>query len=363
MFNEDLSAYFAAELADEVAASTAPPPNPLPCDAWIARSCLQKAIRRADAHVALRALATLLQTAPGRPWKALVVIALEDIGVVGIDLLAKVVVAARSKYVRESLGGDWRVAAELVQQMAASPHCQAACDLLMRATNDPAHERDRIDALDSDFGTRIEQLADVALDPRRRACFALSIAGEVGAGQDTAQPTAVFQRLADVGRCSLVVATSEAAWRVCRNPMALLLPLLWPDWMDVRDARLVDDSIPAGAVIGEVPSYSVDQFTRSGLRVLRAFVSREPSLQTLLAAAGVPPMDWYRTVGDLLFLAEGSALCSRVAWPLANDLRKPQRPLVGVFRLGELALEALEIVAARRALFDDLRREYISPMT
>jgi len=34
--------------------------NPLPTDRWIARSSLQKAIRRGDAELACRALATLV---------------------------------------------------------------------------------------------------------------------------------------------------------------------------------------------------------------------------------------------------------------------------------------------------------------
>jgi hypothetical protein len=59
--------------------------EPLRCDRWIASSALQKAIRRGDIPVALRALGTLYRHDPRSAWRRLLVIACEDVGIGSLD--------------------------------------------------------------------------------------------------------------------------------------------------------------------------------------------------------------------------------------------------------------------------------------
>src|SRR4051812_22498514 len=73
------------QVADAVAAHTAPNLTPLPISPWVAMSALQKSIRRGDEEIALRAAATLIQQSPDRLWRRLGVGAFEDIGVADLE--------------------------------------------------------------------------------------------------------------------------------------------------------------------------------------------------------------------------------------------------------------------------------------
>ncbi len=84
VFPETVMFEFVLLRLEEEMVDYAPPQlNPMRCDRWIARSALQKAIRRGEVQIAQRALATLLEQDRYSIWRHLIVIASEDIGVVG----------------------------------------------------------------------------------------------------------------------------------------------------------------------------------------------------------------------------------------------------------------------------------------
>lgn len=96
MWTDDLFAFVLESLAKEIGA-TPPALDPLPADRWLARSALQKAVRRGEVVVALRAAAALHAQVGPAIWRALIIIALEDVGVAEIDVVARVIAAARDK--------------------------------------------------------------------------------------------------------------------------------------------------------------------------------------------------------------------------------------------------------------------------
>jgi replication-associated recombination protein RarA len=81
MWPEDLFEYILANLADEIITTDIEIAQPMPCDRWVARSALQKAIRRGETEIALSALASLLNQDPATIWRHLGIIAIEDLGV------------------------------------------------------------------------------------------------------------------------------------------------------------------------------------------------------------------------------------------------------------------------------------------
>jgi hypothetical protein len=101
-------------------------------------SLLQKAIRRGEERLALRAAATLLRISPERLWRRCGCIAFEDVGVADLDTVTVVTSALSGKRYRESLGGEWHVASCIVSRMVRSPKCRGADDLLMIAELNPA---------------------------------------------------------------------------------------------------------------------------------------------------------------------------------------------------------------------------------
>jgi replication-associated recombination protein RarA len=130
-------------LATAVARHHPPTPEPLNVSPYVAMSALQKAIRRGEEGLALRAAATLHQLDPARLWRRLGVIAPEDVGVADLDTLFLVTSAIAGRTVRARLGGEWPVASYLVSRMARATKCRAADDLLLAAEGHPSLVRQR----------------------------------------------------------------------------------------------------------------------------------------------------------------------------------------------------------------------------
>ncbi len=131
------------ELAEAVSSGTTSPPSPIACSPWVAMSLMQKAIRRGQEGLALRAAATLLRDSPERLWRRCGVIAFEDIRVADLATTGMVVAALAGKAFRAKLGGEWPVACTIVSAMARAPKCRSADDLLMIVGRHPALEEAR----------------------------------------------------------------------------------------------------------------------------------------------------------------------------------------------------------------------------
>lgn len=354
--------YVLLDLADGLKAYPTPLADPLPCDRYIARSALQKTIRRGEVGLAQRALASLYGHDPRAIWRHLVIIAVEDVGVANVDLLAQIVGAQRDRSWRISMGGDWSVMAELVRQMAENNHCQAACDLLLRVSNDPALEPMREWALDATMSMLTAAMADSTLPLVDRGIAALAVGGGLAEGQPHSDPAAVFEVIAETGSYSHVVATCQQAWRVSRNPMTLLLPLVWQTWSSAGGTEMVtDDAMPNVQLIDGVPSYALDQFTRTGNQINRAYIADDQELQRLLAQARIAKPAWPRTLGDALFLLEGGATVRRMAWDQAEHLRQPNRWLPAVAILGHHLPAILRHCQVNVDLVENVRRRHFFP--
>lgn len=313
--------------------------------------------------MAQRALARLLVDDPRNTWRHMVTIALEDLGVAGIDVLARVVAAARNRPWRRNHGGEWAVASSLVAQMAESQGCQAACDLLLRATNDPSLASARFAALEADQMELIALLRDEQISIERKAVVALALGGGLAEEQRFHDSAPVFAALGDGRYSSHVMATCEAAWRISRNEMAFLLPLLWPSWMQVEPAPVRDDDIPPMTLIGEVPDYALDQFTRVGLAAFKQIIRRSPELQTYLAGTGLGAGKWPRIVGDLVFLVSGSPMRQRAIWPLGDQLRLPVRSMPHLRINPAMIAEGMDIIEAQGRLITDCRAASLTTLS
>ncbi|WP_168355809.1 hypothetical protein [Sphingomonas gei] len=346
--------------AEDIRAHPVPQPAPLPCDRWIARSVLQKAIRRAEPVLAQRALANLFDHDRRATWRALVVIALEDVGIANTEVLARVVAAQRARTWRAGVGGDWAVLAELTRQMADSNHCQAACDLLLRATNDTALQRARADALEMDIGSLIATMADSAQPMVMRGLSALAAGGGLIEGHVGREPVAIFETLAELCHFSPLVTICRDALRISRNPMALLFPLILQEHATADEPSIADDPMPPVQFISHIPGYALDQFTRRGNAVSRAVLAESGELTDLLTGAGFRTGEHASAVGDLIFLREGGNIRNRMVWPVGDQLRLPYRWLPAVPRLGSNLAQALRLIEAQGSQIENLRHGHLT---
>lgn len=122
-----------------------PTVEPLPVSSWVAASAMQKAIRRGDVDLALRAAVTLMKSDPTKLWRRLAGIVFEDVSIGSVDTIRLVMAATTSKSLREEFGGEWAVASRLVEQMAISPKCRSTDDLLWTIAQH--HELEELRAL------------------------------------------------------------------------------------------------------------------------------------------------------------------------------------------------------------------------
>ena len=132
------------QLSDAISNFQTPTCTPLNISLWVGMALLQKAIRRGEERLALRAASTLLHVSPERLWRRCGCIAFEDVGVADLDTVAVVTAALSGKRYRENLGGEWRVASRIVSTMVHSQKCRAADDLLLAAENHPDFEDTRL---------------------------------------------------------------------------------------------------------------------------------------------------------------------------------------------------------------------------
>ena len=142
MNGPDILSHTRELLATAVARHRPSTHHPLNVSPYVAMSLLQKAIRRGEQALALRAAATLHLSDPARLWRRLGVIAPEDVGVADLETLFVVTAALAGNTVRGRLGGEWPVASYLTWRLARSDKCRAADDLLLAAQRHPslAHE-------------------------------------------------------------------------------------------------------------------------------------------------------------------------------------------------------------------------------
>jgi hypothetical protein len=96
----------------------------LPCDRWVARSCLQKAIRRGNEELAVRALANLFLHDPRAIWRHLIIIALEDVGLADVGAVAEIIAAKSQHQFGRRPGLLWATYARLTERLSRLSHSQ-----------------------------------------------------------------------------------------------------------------------------------------------------------------------------------------------------------------------------------------------
>lgn len=114
-------------------------------DRWVCASAMQKAVRRGQTNMAIKAGLSLLSLKPDQLWSRLAVTVQEDIGGANITLVGLVLWVEGKKVWRERNGGDARILACLLTMMCASPKSRLANDLLCIANYHIDYRKDAHD--------------------------------------------------------------------------------------------------------------------------------------------------------------------------------------------------------------------------
>lgn len=342
------------QFATAIATWKAPPFKPLAISPWLGAALLQKSIRRGEENLALRAAATLIQISPDRLWRRCGGIAAEDVGLGDTDVVANVAASLSGKRFRSGLGDEWRVASFIVSQMVMATKCRASDDLLMTAERHPrlTHARREFSTL----STRelLSIVAGSASIPER----GLALWYALGTGHRPSlwlhprrgEPNVVFDQLCEMGLPHTIVEIGRELFRRTGEPLGPFLSLLAPQ-RQVETATVADDDIPPATMIGEMPSWAFDRYSREGLACLQLFL-RGNSETARWVRSHVPPTKRVDFLGDVLFRDEGQITRQRLHWPTADELRR----LVDLECAGNGCADATEIVRLMRSDLPELNR-------
>lgn len=326
MFQETAFNFSAArdQLRAGVCASEIPIPLPLDISAWIAMSLLQKAIRRGHEGLAQRAAATLLEVSPERLWRRCGGIAFEDIGVADLETVSLVVAALGGKRFRATLGGEWPVASYIVTRMAQTVKCRAADDLLMAADLHPtfAEVRQQFARLP------LPELLDIVagdgplLERGIALWFAVGSRGRTAGDMPPRRgdPIRVFEHLAGTPGMANIAPVAREGFRKVGEVLCPLTALLFPI-MRSEGCEVADDPLPPETLIGEVPSWAYDMYSREGRRALVLFLDGTSKTARWVRQRVVPERR-VEFLGGILFRVEGGLVRQRLRWATADRLRQ-----------------------------------------
>lgn len=280
---------------------------------WVATALLQKAIRRGRTEEALTASAALLSTAPDRLWRRLAVIAVEDVGLGDLEAVFMTVAAAMRRRRLAQVYGHWRLVSFIVSRLSEARKCRAADDLYVVTGDCPEWQPDRDELVEKPFGNLMNVVASA--DPLERRAIAVRYAMT-----SRCNSQAVFDFLCEAAHPHTLVEIAREAYRQTGELICGFLPLLWAVFAG-RDVSAKSDAFPPEIMLGGIPSWALDKFTREGRAAIARFLARETATSNWLDSR-VASRDRKAAFGHALFRVEGGLIKDRVLWAEAVRLRR-----------------------------------------
>jgi hypothetical protein len=348
------------QLSDAISIFRTPTCDPLKVSPWVGMALLQKSIRREEKQLALRAAATLLRRSPERLWRRLGCIAFEDTGIADLETVALVTAALTGKRFRENLGGEWPTASFLVAKMADATKCRASDDLLLAAENHPDFEDARLAFAfrSTDALIRIATGADPLPIRALAAWYAIGTDRRPSPRLSSKQgdPTAVFDALQETQIPAAVVEIALEGFRKTGEVLCPFVALLWPLRQD-QTATIEDDDSPPETMIGNVPGWAYDVYSREGRAALANFI--EGRTQTARWVHDhIPPRQRVAFLGGIIFRVEGGLVRLRLRWKTGDEVRR----MVDIECNGPHCRDATEILQLMKAditVLNDVRFQLI----
>ncbi len=290
------------------------PPTSFPrADPYLLASAVQKAIRRGDLVVARSAGHQLCSLDRQRLWRRLAVIALEDVGIADVEVVADLVAISSLPAARQVLGGDIPALDVAIVRACATVKDRTGDHFASVITREPASDNDRAALRTASPNGLLAMLASSDLPWTRRLRAALLVSGRTDdSSQSVAANLAVFGAMRELGVPRLLLAACETYASRQRDALPVFVPFAWVLDSPGCSRSIIIHELPAAEMIGEWPSYVFDPlWTRIGKRAVRLW---------LQSYDGTRPFT-ERQVAAALWNAE-SALCDRtLSWSMSNVLR------------------------------------------
>ena len=208
--------------------------------------------------------------------------------------------------------------------LADAPKDRSSDYLICTARGHPslAGTRHRLESLP--VKARIDMAADATLPVTVRATAAWYASGiewgqerRVGPG-DLEHLLATFHDLGAPG--ALLEATRIAARRT-REPITIMVPLVWLAADADRHKHVVDQPVPASPVVNGVPLYALDMHTRIGRRAIELFAKENDAVSSCLDQH-VPARSRREAAYLSAFYADAAPLSRRLQWFQADAIEQ-----------------------------------------
>jgi hypothetical protein len=347
-YRECVEAALARDIADTPTADVAF------ADIHIASSCLQKALRRGDFDFALSAARLLLRADPERLWRRLCVCVFEDFGLSDLSVTARVVAVAGNRGFR-LVQGEERVLSHLLGLLCTTPKDRRLDDLYGLGA-----------AVLADNG-RLKGIKGAAPN----IAPLVHEASRLMAGCERAVPRRAFRAVSNeasvraLARMAADGLVDAGLFELCAKGVRLsrcLLPVLLPLAIAATEAMggvgtPTPAPIAAVPLVGGVPAYVLDGFTRLGRTALARLFVQEQSLQILLV--DVPAAKRLDVLHHLLFVAEGSQCSPLISDVLSETLRSEAIACAGGLTR-EGVVTGVALIGQLAPALHDLRKRIIS---
>ena len=277
----------------------------------VATSLWQKAIRRGQQSVALRAVETLLELDADYVWRRVRVIALEDVSIGSLPVVAGVLAIAGKKTIRRIIG-EKQLARLITCELAKATKSRTACDLLSWLAVVPAAGNYK-NAVRSSIASQIAHL-ESSDEAWKIAAVAQLISGHTerreGRYVVVSRPSAALrgQLLDSFGATGLVRYVAEKGGGT--YGLNLLLPYVLKNVLpcDSPKPSTTVHTMDAHEYVGHVEAYAYCMYTPEGRAAFKHFLRRESDLRRALTASGCSSGTLCKALGTLVYQVEGALL-------------------------------------------------------
>jgi hypothetical protein len=303
----------------------------LNADPWVAASLLQKAIRRGRPDLAERAAECLWRHRGPRAWLRLVVTAVEDVGIGSVDAVAETVRTARAMTrasARRPVEDPVRAICEMARVPADAPKDRSTDYLVSIAVHDASLDWFRLECLRLPVSERIAAALADDLPANLRAVAAWTACG-LGSSEttrlDRGDRAGFFAACIAAGVPADLVAASADATTMSREPICVLLPIVWLLWRSGgRGCRSIEQPVPDGPSVAGIPLWSLDKHTRSGKAALARLVSENAAVREV-AVRIVGRRGAIAAVEMAAYYLDAAPVSRRLDWPLSLSLEAEGR--------------------------------------
>jgi hypothetical protein len=222
---------------------------------------------------------------------------------------------------RRQVGGDAIIAAHLARLLAEAPKSRSAEHLITSSDQHPSLEQERRVVSTSSIADNLAAVADKSNSLMHRALAAWCVSGidwkrEKKPGTDLPGLLDAYRNLGVPEE--LVVATGIAATK-SREPITLMVPLIWLAAYDGQAPTVVEAAVPWSPVLDDIPMYALDKHTRIGLEAIRNLVKYNYEIRECLKRY-VAPAQRHAAAYMAAFYADAAPLASKLSWDGADQL-------------------------------------------